>query len=156
MKIIKVIKQDYLGRSVWEYSGNLLERVDNRIVIEAYFDREDTLVDELILREGDKFTEIYYLDKWFNIYEIRDQQEDSIKAWYCNISFPVEISGNILTYRDLELDLLVYPDGTQIVLDVEEFESLPLSSQDYTSAIQALSELQEMFSSKYRNFLSTQ
>jgi len=111
MKPIKIIKQDYLGRNVWEYSGNLLERRENRIIIEAFFDRGETLVDELYLREGDKFIETYFLDKWFNIYEIQDQQDGSIKAWYCNISFPAEFSDNTLMYRDLELDLLVYPDG---------------------------------------------
>lgn len=147
MKPIKIIKQDYLGRNVWEYSGNLLERRENRIVIEAFFDRGETLVDELYLREGDKFIEIYFLDKWFNIYEIQDQQDGSIKAWYCNISFPAEFSDNILMYRDLELDLLVYPDGRQKVLDMDDFIILPINSQVRTAALQALNELQELISS---------
>lgn len=147
MKPIKIIKQDYLGQNVWEYSGTLLERRENRIIIEAFFDRGETLVDELYLRKGDKFIETYFIDKWFNIYEIQDQQEGTIKAWYCNISFPAEFSDNTLIYRDLELDLLVYPDGRQKVLDMDDFIVLPINSHVRTAALQALNELQELISS---------
>ena len=147
MRNIKIIKQDYLGRNVWEYSGNLLEQNENKIIILAYFDRADTLVDQLILKPGDKFIETYYLDKWYNIYEIQDQQNNLVKAWYCNISFPAEISEGILKYKDLELDLLVYPDGNQKVLDLDEFNALPLTHDVRALALQALSELEEIFSS---------
>ena len=147
MKPIKIIKQDYLGQNVWEYSGNLLERRENRIIIEAFFDRGETLVDELYLREGDKFIETYFIDKWFNIYEIQDQQDGTIKAWYCNISFPAEFSDNTLIYRDLELDLLVYPDGRQKVLDMDDFIVLPINSHVRNAALQALNELQELIPS---------
>lgn len=147
MKQIKIIKQDYLGRNVWEYSGNLLEIQENRIIIEAFFDRGETRVDQLYLQEGDKFIETYFLDKWFNIYEILVQQDGPIKAWYCNISFPAEFFGNTLVYRDLELDLLVYPDGRRKVLDMDDFISLPIDSQVRTAALEALNELQEIFAS---------
>ncbi|MBK5106557.1 MAG: DUF402 domain-containing protein [Anaerolineales bacterium] len=145
MENFKIIKQDYLGHEVWEYSGSLVQRHKNKIVIEAYFDREETPVDKLILREGDRFVETYFLDKWFNIYEIQNQQNWELKAWYCNISFPAEFVNNRITYRDLELDLLVYPDGRQKVLDIAEFEALPLNNQVRSKALQALKELQEIF-----------
>ena len=145
MENFKIIKQDYLGHEVWEYSGSLVQRHKNKIVIEAYFDREETPVDKLILREGDRFVETYFLDKWFNIYEIQNQQNWELKAWYCNISFPAEFVNNRITYRDLELDLLVYPDGRQKVLDIAEFEVLPLNNQVRSKALQALKELQEIF-----------
>jgi protein associated with RNAse G/E len=147
MKQIKIIKQDYLGRNVWEYSGNLLDVRENRIIIEAFFDRRETRLDQLYLQEGDKFIETYFLDKWFNIYEILVQQDGPIKAWYCNISFPAEFFGNTLVYRDLELDLLVYPDGRRKVLDMDDFISLPIDSQVRTAALNALNELQEIFAS---------
>ena len=102
---------------------------------------------QLYLQEGDKFIETYFLDKWFNIYEILVQQDGPIKAWYCNISFPAEFFGNTLVYRDLELDLLVYPDGRRKVLDMDDFISLPIDSQVRTAALKALNELQEIFAS---------
>lgn len=154
MEKIRVFKQNYLGQDVWEYSGTLLHRNGYQIVIEAYFDRLDTLVDELVLREGDKFIETYFLDKWFNVYEIFDRQTGITKAWYCNISYPAEISGNTISYRDLELDLLVYPDGLQVVLDMDEFEAMPLEKQHRSKALKALSYLQEVFSSGENPFSS--
>lgn len=147
MRKIKIIKQDYLGRNVWEYSGNLLERNGNKVIILAYFDRENTIVDKLILKPGDKFIETYYFDKWYNIYEIQDQESNLVKAWYCNISFPAEMSEDRLNYKDLELDLLVYPDGNLKVLDLDEFNALPLTDDVRTLALQALSELEAIFSS---------
>jgi protein associated with RNAse G/E len=147
MKKIKIIKQDYSGSNVWEYSGNLLERNGNKVIISAHFDRENTIVDKLILKPRDKFIETYYLDKWYNIYEIHDRENNSVKAWYCNISFPAEISGDTLNFKDLELDLLIYPDGSQKVLDIDEFNALPLTEELRTSALKALSELEAIFSS---------
>jgi len=147
MKSINVLKQDYLGRDVWKYSGKLIEEGNTKIVIEAYFDRGDTQVDRLILRRGDKFIETYYSDQWFNIYEIQDQLSGQVKAWYCNLCYPAQIDHDSVTYRDLELDLLVYPNGAQVILDMEEFEALPIASEVRLKALEGLKQLRELFSS---------
>ena len=145
MKSIKICKQDYLGRDVWQYSGTLVEVNESKIVIEAYFDREDTPVDKMVIRQGDKFIETYYSNQWFNIYEIQDQRSGNVKAWYCNISYPAEISKDSVVFRDLVLDLLVYPDGTQVVLDMDEFEVLSITGDLRQQALQALVQLQDNF-----------
>ena len=147
MKPIQIIKQDYLGRDVWQYTGTLVEITDSKIVIEAYFDREDTPVDNMVIRPGDKFIETYFSNQWFNIYEIQDQRSGKIKAWYCNICHPVEISDDTVVYRDLVLDLLVYPEGTQVVLDMDEFEALNITGNLRQQALQALEQLQDNFRS---------
>jgi len=147
MKSINVLKQDYLGRDVWKYSGKLIKKSNNKIVIEAHFNRGDTQVDQLILRRGDKFIETYYSDQWFNIYEIQDRLNGQLKAWYCNLCYPAQIDHDSVIYRDLELDLLVYPDGAQVILDMEEFEALPITREVRLKALQGLKQLQELFSS---------
>jgi protein associated with RNAse G/E len=114
-------------------------------MLEAYFDREDTPVGEIILRRGDRFIETYYTDRWYNIFEIQERASDQIKGWYCNIGYPAEIQEMQISYRDLALDLLVYPDGGQLVLDEDEFNALPLSPAVRTAARQALAELQNHF-----------
>lgn len=145
MPNISVIKQDYSGNETWRYEGNLLARQQNKIVIEAFFDREDTPVGEITFSHGDQFVETYYNDRWYNIFEIHDQESGDIKGWYCNIGYPAVITDNAIAYRDLALDLLVYPDGEQIVLDEDEFSALPISHKDQSAARQALRELQEKF-----------
>jgi protein associated with RNAse G/E len=144
-KIINIHKQDFSGRVVWKYTGSLLEYNQNRIVIEAYFDREDTPLDKIILRKGDKFIETYFTDQWFNIYEIQDKFSESIKAWYCNISYPAVFTNETITFRDLALDLLVYPDGTSKTLDLDEFNSLPIPDEIRSKALQSLAYLQDNF-----------
>jgi protein associated with RNAse G/E len=81
-------------------------------------------------------------DHWFNIYEIHDRDTDEIKCWYCNVTRPAEIGHDSIAYDDLALDLLVYPDGRQLVLDEDEFLSLNLSSVDAQRARSGLAQLQ--------------
>ena len=143
---ITIIKQDYQGIETWRYMGNLISRSLKKIVIEAYFDREDTPVEGVILRRGDRFIETYYSDRWYNIYEIQEPASGNLKLWYCNVGYPAEITNNSIAYRDLALDLLVFPDGTQKVLDEDEFDDLPLPQDVQFAAQQALLELKKKFS----------
>jgi protein associated with RNAse G/E len=145
MPLYTVIKLDHNGRKVHHYQGQLLERRDHRIILEAFFDREDTAVGEVVLRKGDRFVEAYYDDRWYNIFEVRDQNNGQLKCWYCNITCPAEFREREIAYRDLALDLLVYPDGRQSVLDEEEFLAMTISTQVRTQARQAVSELKKYF-----------
>ncbi len=145
MTTITVIKQDHTGLETWRYSGNLLSRQNNEIKIEAFFDRDDTKLEGIILKRGDRFIETYFSDRWYNIYAIEDQQSGLLKCWYCNIGYPAVITDYSIAYRDLALDLLVYPDGRQIVLDEDEFLALSLHPADLASAKNALKELQLKF-----------
>ena len=54
----------------------------------------------------------------------------------------------MLSYVDLALDLLVFPDGSQLVLDEDEFAALNLSPSEQAAARQALAELQSSFSER--------
>lgn len=145
MSTITIIKQDYLGQETLRYPGQLIERFPHKILIEAYFDRVETIVEGIILNRGDRFIESYYDNRWYNIFEIHAHEDDTLKGWYCNICYPSTISGEFIAYRDLALDLLVYPDGSRMVLDEDEFSSLSLPLKVRTAARQALDELQGRF-----------
>lgn len=140
-----IIKLNHLGQETWRYSGKVLKQTSSLIVLEAFFDREETLVADLVLMRGDRFIEYYYNDRWYNIYEIQDLTHHHIKGWYCNISYPAVFSTRSVTYQDLALDLLVYPAGKQVVLDEDEFETLPLSPFDRNKARESLYELKQIF-----------
>ena len=146
MESITVIKQDYRGIESWRYEAKLITRSPKEIVIEAFFDREDTKVDGIVLQRGDRFIETYFNDRWYNFFEIQEQSSGKLKLWYCNVGYPAVITENSIAYRDLALDLLVYPDGRQKVLDEDEFKALPLSREVQIAAHQALLELKEKFS----------
>lgn len=142
---ITVIKKDIRGRETFRYSGLLLERSPEYVRLEARFNRDEVQVEDILLRRNDRFVEIFYTKRWYNIFEIYDRQDDSLKAWYCNVGYPAELEAGIVSYRDLALDLLVYPDGRQVILDEDEFAELDISSEIRRQALTALGELQEYF-----------
>lgn len=143
---ITVIKQDPAGRETWRYTGAVLKRAKNHIILEAFFDRDDMELNGIWLCRGDRFVETYFFNRWYNIFEIHDQSDDRLKGWYCNISSPATETDGLLVYRDFALDLLVFPDGRQIVLDQDEFAALELHTADRQKAEDALTELQNCFS----------
>jgi uncharacterized protein len=42
--------------------------------------------------------------------------------FYCNVGLPPTFDGHVLTYVDLDIDVLVKPDFSYQVLDLEDFE----------------------------------
>jgi protein associated with RNAse G/E len=106
------------------------------------------LFNGVLLREGDRFLELYISGRWFNIYEVHDKDSDAIKAWYCNITRPVKVEKEKLSYDDLALDMLIYPDRSILVLDEDEFASLSLDYADVQNARKGLKKLKEIFSRK--------
>ena len=147
---ITVIKQNPDGQETWRYTGAVLTRERSYLVIEAFFDRNDMEFHGMWLCRGDRFVETYYFNRWYNIFEIHDHTDDRLKGWYCNICSPaIEKDGNLI-YKDFALDLLVFPDGQQIVLDEDEFAALELSHLEQKTILAALTELKEYFIDKIR------
>lgn len=157
---MRIIKNDYLGNNVWEYGGEILEQTTSAFLIQAYFNRSDLFFNGISLREGDCFLELYPLNKWFNIFEIHDKDDNSLKGWYCNVTRPAQIAEDQISYDDLALDLLVYPDRKMLLLDEDEFLELSLSSTETKHAENGLHQLQNIFSrpeafliSRYKDFI---
>jgi uncharacterized protein len=142
---IHVIKLNPLGQVTWRYQGQVLERQPDHLVLQAYFDRPDVEFHGIWLRQGDRFIETYYTDRWYNIFEIHAVEDDRLRGWYCNIAEPAQIDGDTLSYVDLALDLLVYPDLRQLILDEEEFALLEITGLQKQQALNALAELQSTF-----------
>jgi predicted RNA-binding protein associated with RNAse of E/G family len=149
MTTITVRKLNEKGQETWRYQGRLVERGADYLILEAFFDREDTQVHGMMLARGDRFIETYFTDRWYNIFEIYDRADDHLRGYYCNIGFPAEIGEDKLSYVDLALDLLVFPDGRQVVVDEDEFERLNLTASQRQQARAALKELQQLFAQRF-------
>jgi len=145
---IKVQKKNPAGEVTYEYEGVLLSRDENSVTLEALFDRADMPFMDVIFKTGDRFLESYYTDRWYNIFAIHDREDGQIKGWYCNIAKPAVIEDGVVSYIDLALDLWVAVDGTQTVLDEDEFEELKLNEELKTAALRGLDELKHLFKSK--------
>jgi uncharacterized protein len=141
---ILIIKLNPQRQETWRYQGRILSQDADSLLIEAFFNRDDLLFHGVILRENDRFIERYYTNRWYNIFEIHDRDDDRLKAWYCNVTTPAEIEPGRISYVDLALDLLVYPDGSYLVLDEDEFAELDLDPQHRLNARQALTALVDL------------
>ena len=140
-----VLKLDVNGRETWRYPALLLARDGASVTIEAFFNRDDLPFHGILLGRNDRFVETYYTDRWYNIFEVHAREDDHIRGWYCNITRPASVTASAIAYIDLALDLLVYPDGKQLVLDEDEFAALPLPEAERARARDALAELQQGF-----------
>lgn len=145
MQDVIVIKKNLAGEETWRYSGSILFRQKNSIVLSARFNRPDMLFHGILLAENDLFFEAYFSDRWYNIFEIHDKVTGFLKGWYCNVTYPAQFSNGLISYIDLALDLLVFPDGRQLVLDQDEFDALSLTIQAQQQALSALDQLQKIF-----------
>ena len=65
--------------------------------------------------------EYYWLDRWYNVFRFGDR-DGNIQNFYCNVTMPPSFDGCILSYVDLDIDVLVKPDFSYRVLDLEDFE----------------------------------
>lgn len=149
-ELVDVIKLNLHRQETWRYTGKVLRRSANVVLLEARFDRDDNVFHGVLLGRDDRFVELFFTDRWYNIFEIHDRESDQIKGWYCNVTMPAEIDEQTVSYVDLALDLLVYPDGSQLVLDEDEFAALPVSPQTREQAQKALADLQRLFIQKVR------
>lgn len=149
MASITIIKLNLEGQETWRYTGRVQEQHADRIVLEAHFNRDDLPFHGILLKNGDRFVETFYTNRLYNIFEIHDRDDDHLKGWYCNIGQPAVIQAESLSYIDLALDLLVYPDGRQLVLDEDEFSELSLPPQLRHQARLALEELQASFTAMF-------
>lgn len=136
------------GELKWRYEGKIIARGEGWLKLEAFFDRDDARFMDTFLKRGDRFVETYYSDRWYNVFEIHDRDNDALKGWYCNITRPANFVGGRVEYVDLFLDLWVSANGAQTVLDEEEFLAANLDEETRLGARNALADLQASFKSK--------
>jgi predicted RNA-binding protein associated with RNAse of E/G family len=141
---VVVHKMDAAGREVWSYPARLLAQSPHERHLEAVFDRQDGVLGGLSLRRGDRFLETFYSNRWFSVFAIYDVQTGEFKGWYCNFSRPARFEPADIYAEDLALDLIVFPDGREVVLDDDEYKELELSDEEQEQVERAMKELREL------------
>jgi hypothetical protein len=154
-RVITVRKLSASGREVLSYPGRLLQEAPSRRTIEARFDFDDVQVEGLTMRRGDRFVETFYTDRWYNVFAIYDGGSGRLKGWYCNLTRPARFDEDAIHAEDLELDLLVLPDGRMSTLDAAEFDALPLTPSERRAAQRGLEDLLEHARNRSGPFAST-
>lgn len=153
--MITVVKLNPRGETRIQYSGEIVERLSDGVVIQAYWRHAPKELGYARFEPGDRFTEYYYTDRWFNIFDIATANGQR-KGWYCNVAQPASISNDYIEQVDLLLDVWVDPNGTPLVLDEDEFEAdTSLSDEQRTGAQQGLQNLLQMIAAQAEPFIYT-
>jgi len=91
------------------------------LVLEGKFDAdiEHDLLGTIV--SGTRSLEYYWLDRWYNVFRF-SLSNGELRNYYCNVNVPPSFDGEILSYVDLDLDILVAPDFSFQILDAKDFE----------------------------------
>lgn len=137
-----VFKQNHLGEPVFSWEGELIDETPTCRMVRAYFSGAEAVhVDQVTFRKGDLMLERYYSDRWYNLFEVHDGLTDQVKCWYINLCYPAQFSPESVTWQDLALDLIVYPDGEYRLLDEDEFEALEIAPDIRFHCMQTVQEI---------------
>jgi len=146
---VRVLKHDGSEHRRWR--GRIARLEANLIVLEAEFDAD--VAHHLLgdIKRGTRLIEYYWLDRWYNVFRFLND-DNSTRLYYCNVNKPPVFDGQSLIYVDLDIDVLVRPDYSYEVLDLDEFTS---NSQRYgytpeekANADNAVVELKRMIESR--------
>ncbi|HJU91938.1 MAG TPA: DUF402 domain-containing protein [Pyrinomonadaceae bacterium] len=117
--IVSVRKYDGTEHRRWP--ARIAKTVGPLLILDAVFDEE--IQHDLLgtIASGTISTEYYWLDRWYNVFRF-SHPDQKLKSFYCNINVPPRFDGRVLSYIDLDIDVLVESDLTYKILDEDDFE----------------------------------
>ena len=145
---VRAYKYDGTLHRTWE--ADLIRQEGSLVVLDAKF--PDEIVHELLgtIASGTPSLEYYWLDRWYNVFRFA-QPDGNLRNYYCNVNVPAKFDGETLSYVDLDLDILVDPDFSYRVIDIEDFERnaklFGYTEELQANARQALAELVSLIKS---------
>lgn len=119
-RAITVRTYKYDGTEHRSWRAELSRQEDSLIVLDAKFEEEirhpllGTVAPETLS------IEYYWLDRWYNIFRFVEPTGE-LRNFYCNVNVPPVFQKNVLSYIDLDMDVLVAPDFSYSILDEDEF-----------------------------------
>lgn len=120
MVVINSLNYDRSVKRRW--NCELIEIAENALVLEGRFDKDIEHSELGLIRKGTVSREYYWLDRWYNVFEF-SEPDGPLRNFYCNINMPPTFAENRLEYIDLDVDLVVWPDLSIQMLDMDEFEA---------------------------------
>ena len=103
------------------WGARVTEIKDPLIVLEAVFDAEIRHPLLGTISRGTRSTEFFWTDRWYNVFRFREPAGE-LRNFYANVCTPARLSEGVLSFVDLDVDVLVAPDFSYRILDEDEFE----------------------------------
>jgi hypothetical protein len=117
---IRACKFDGSIHRTWK--AELIKHDPPLIVLDGVFDFEINHPSLGYIKKGTRSIEYHWSDRWYNVFCFFEP-DGAFRNYYCNINIPPEFDGDVLSFIDLDLDILVSDDWTYKILDREEFET---------------------------------
>lgn len=118
--IVSACKYD--GREHRRWSARVKSRNENLLILDALFAEEIQHQLLGVVERGTVSIEYYWLDRWYNIFRFL-KPDGELRNFYCNVNIPPTFDGQVLSYVDLDIDILVAPDLSYQIVDEDEFET---------------------------------
>lgn len=118
--IVTIHARKFDGRLHREWQAKLIRQVGSLVVVEGVFEEEIRHALLGTIAVGTMSAEYYWTDRWYSVFRFREPT-GALRNYYCNINQPAKFDGKILTFTDLDIDVLVAPDFSYRILDEEEF-----------------------------------
>jgi len=104
-----------------EWPASVQRVAGSLVVLEGSFSEEvrHPLLGHIV--RGTVSTEYYWTDRWYSVFRFREPS-GALRNYYCNVNAPAVFDAELLTFVDLDIDVLVAPDFSTTILDEDEFE----------------------------------
>lgn len=110
----------YDGSEHRRWNANLTDVQGSMIVLTGAFEKEvrHPLLGTIV--RGTESVEYYWTDRWYSVFRFTEPSGE-LRNYYCNVNKPTTFDGSVLTFVDLDIDILVTPEFAYTVLDEDEF-----------------------------------
>lgn len=145
--VVTINSRKFDGSIKRSWDCEMIEQHENVLTFVGVFDLDVSHPDLGEIKLGTISYEYYWLDRWYNIFCFHEP-DGTFRNYYCNINMPPRFANGVLDYVDLDIDVIMWPDGTVEILDEDEFDQNAVAF-GYTGgvvnkAVEALAALLEL------------
>lgn len=147
---VKLYRKRYIPNEKKPLDGDVIHHFDENIVITSW----DSFRPRKDLAHG---LSVYYRKEGYKISRIYGE-DDSFSRWYCDIICE-DVQGNEITFCDLLIDVVIFPDGSVRIVDLDEAADAAdqglISSEQLNYALRAADNLlRTIYSGRFEELTS--
>lgn len=121
-RIYSVNSRKFDGTIRRSWTCEFVSKDSEKIDLVGSFEQRVEHPDLGIIEAGTISHERFYFNRWYN-YFVFEHAAETLRNYYINICMPPEVGDDTIDYVDLDIDVILWPDGRWQTLDLEEFEA---------------------------------
>lgn len=120
MSIVKINSLKYNNTVNYEWNTTLLEHTEKHLLVKGEPGRKLTHHGKgKIFTMENPCIEFFPFNDWFTV--SIERTPDNLLNYYCNVCMPSTLSDNVLSFIDLDFDVIKEPNGEWTLVDEDEF-----------------------------------